>query len=430
MATMRMIQKVMVLAVAAGLGIASINPARAAEPWPRFRGPNGTGVANDKDVPVRWSKASGLLWKTPVPGSGNSSPITWADRVFLQTAGADGNERMLLCFHVNTGKVLWSRAVPGSGAHTHPKNTLASSTPATDGERIYAIFWDGKDMVIFAYDLDGKPLWNRNLGSFTSQHGAGVSPIVFEGKVFISDDQDGSARLTALDARNGKLLWEKDRPAFRACYSTPLILTEQGHAAQLLVASTAGVTSYDPNSGVANWTHNWTFPIKPLRTVASPIYADGMIIASSGDGDGSRHTIAIKATGSEDGAGSHPVWEQSRTLPYVPTMLATGGHVYFVNDLGLAGCLVAKTGQTVWTQRLGGNFSASPILVDGKIYAANENGTVFVFPASSKFELLAKNEIGEAVVATPAVCDNRLLIRGQAHLFCIGKPADRRAAQR
>src|SRR5262249_12874007 len=154
----------------------------------------------------------------------------------------------------------------------------------------------------------------------------------------------------------------------------------------------------------------------------SPIYTQGLILATSGDGDGSRHMMAVKVGGQGDVSKTHVAWEQKRTFPYVPGMLAAGDHIYYINDLGIAACYVTKTGQNVWNERLGGDTKASPVLIDGKVYAVNEAGTVYVFAAEPTFKLLAKNSIGESVIASPAVADNRLFIRGQSHLFCIGKP--------
>src|SRR5262249_43809549 len=153
--------------------------------WPRFRGPNGSGTAADKDIPVAWTDKD-ILWKTALPGVGNSSPIVWGDRLFLQSASRDGKERMLLCVDANSGKVLWSKSAPGSRARIHPKNTLASGTPATDGERVYAAFWDGKHLSLAAYDFKGELLWNKDLGEFVSQHGAGHSPVVWRDHVYLA----------------------------------------------------------------------------------------------------------------------------------------------------------------------------------------------------------------------------------------------------
>jgi outer membrane protein assembly factor BamB len=168
-----------------------------------------------------------------------------------------------------------------------------------------------------------------------------------------------------------------------------------------------------------------------LRTVASPVYSDGLIFANSGDGSGARHMIAVKAGEKGDVTRTNLVWEwkKNRPFPYVPTMLTWGEHLYFVNDRGEAGCVVAKTGAPVWTEDLGRPVTASPILIDGKIYAVSEDGIVYVYPAAPSFKLLAKNTLGEPVFATPAVADGRLLIRGKTHLFCIGKPSEKRAAR-
>jgi len=403
------------------LGIVAATVCSTAANWPRFRGPNGAGVAADKDIPVKWDERDGLLWKVALPGAGNSSPIVWGNRLFTQTASRDGKERMLLCMDVTDGKVLWSRSVPGGKGKTHVKNSLASATPATDGERVYAAFWDGKDVALVAFDFNGNLLWRRDLGRFVSQHGAGASPVVYRDKVFYANDQDGSAALLAFDARSGKTLWQAPRAAFRACYSSPFVLERAGMASELVVASTAGITGYDPESGHANWHWTWVFGGMAMRTTASPIFSHGMIFACSGDGSGERHMVAVKLEG--NGSGTRPVlaWENKKVFPYVPTLLAHGDHLYFVNDKGIAGCYMARTGEAVWTERLGRDVFASPVLIDGKVYATSEDGDVYVLAATPTFHLLAKNSLGERVIATPAVANNRLFIRGEEHLFCIGK---------
>ncbi|HLN28966.1 MAG TPA: PQQ-binding-like beta-propeller repeat protein [Gemmataceae bacterium] len=400
-------------------------------PWPRFRGPNGTGISSEKDIPVRWGEKDGVVWKTKIPGVGNSSPVTWETFVFLQSSSADGNERRLMCLDAGTGKVLWSRSVTGAKAAMHPKNSMASSTPATDGVRVYALFWAGQELTLNAYDLQGNPVWNHKLGTFTGQHGAGASPVVYGDKVFLANDQDGSAALVALDAKTGQEAWQAPRRPFRACYSTPFLLEEPGRAPELIVSSTAGITSYNPQSGAQNWDYVWKFTGMALRTIGSPLYHDGLIIANSGDGSGARDTIAIKIPTAGNPAPPSLVWQkQTRSFPYVPTMLVYGDYLFFVNDVGVASCCDAKTGKEVWTQRLGSPVSASPILIDGKIYSVNEDGTVHVFEAGSTFKLLAKNSVGESVLATPAAADNRLFIRGKTHLFCISKTPDKESAQR
>jgi len=395
--------------------------------WPRFRGPNGTGVSADKDVPIQWTATEGVLWKTPIPGRGNSSPITWSDRVFIQSSAADGSKRWLLCLNAVTGEVLWKQSAAGQAAHTHPKNTLASSTPATDGDRVYAVFWDGKDLLLNAYDFKGAPVWSRNLGGFVSEHGAGISPIVYDGKVILADDQGDKtdkppSRVLAFHAKDGTDAWKAERKSFRASYSTPFILKSDKGESELIVASTAGVTSYNPDDGAEIWNYVWSFPGQPLRTVASPITAGGLVIANAGDGGGDLSLIALRPGGKGDVTKTHLAWEDQKSFSYVPTLLASGDYLYAVNDKGFASCHLAKTGAEVWTHRLNSEMSASPVLIDGKVYAAGEDGEVYVFEATpTAFKLLAKNSLGEGVMSTPAVAGNRLYIHGKDNLFCIGK---------
>jgi outer membrane protein assembly factor BamB len=402
--------------------LAGAEPA-AADNWPRFRGPNGAGTAADKDIPVKWSEKDGVLWKVKLPGMGNSSPVVWGNKLFIQSA--TGGERLLLCLDVTKGTVLWKKSVSGETAPKHKKNTFASSTPATDGERVYAAFWDGSKITMYAYDFKGKQLWKREVGGpFEGRHGFGASPVVYKGKVYLNNDQTGSAVLLALNARNGEIAWQKKREPYRACYSTPFILENGKARPQLIVASTAGITSYNPQDGAENWNWTWSFDRMALRTVGSPVAGDGMIFIGSGDGSGARHLVAVKAGGKGDVTRTNLVWQKKRDTPYVPSMLVRGDYLFTVNDMGIGACYEAKSGKKIWSERVvTGGVTASPLLIDGKIYAVSERGQVTVFEAGPKFKLLGKSSVGEPVMATPAVADHRLFIRGQSHLFCIGKAA-------
>jgi outer membrane protein assembly factor BamB len=390
--------------------------------WPRFRGDNGTGTSQDRDVPVEFSEGQNLVWKTPIPGLGNSSPIVWGDRIFLQSASADGKERLLVSLNLKDGKILWTKSLPGAKAKINVKNSLASSTPATDGERVYAVFWDGAGLTLHACDFQGNQLWQESLGGHKSQHGAAVSPIVHDGLVIVNNDQDGAAELVAHDARTGKRVWAVKRDPVRACYSTPFILKRAGRGEELIVASTTSIAGYEPRTGKENWHWTWKHSNMPLRTVASPVEAGGIVYACSGDGKGDRNTVAVKLGDKGDVTDSNLVWSSERAnMPYVPCMLPHDGYLYYVNDKGLAACLNPKTGEEVWSQRLSGNVSSSPILVDGKIYTIAEDGEAHVFEAAPKFKLLSATSLGEPVFATPAVSQGKLLIRTQRYLSCFGK---------
>lgn len=393
------------------------------ETWERFRGPDGNGVAQNQNLPTAFDESKNLVWKTAVPGLGNSSPVVWNDQLFVQSSSEDGSERFLVCLDVKSGKVQWERKSPGAKTAMHKKNTLASATPATDGKAVYTATWDGKDVILSAVTMKGEPMWEKNLGEFKSQHGPGASPVIYKDKVYYNFDMDGKAVMHAFDKTTGKPAWTQNREAFRASYSAPQILEKGPNGPELLITTTTAITSYNPDTGSRNWnwTWNWGPKTKPLRTIAGSMEMDGMLYALSGDGGGDRLIVGLTLPTSQ-GAAPVQVWETRKDFPYVPCVICHEGRIYFVNDRGFAGCVDGKTGKQVWYQRLPeATFTSSPILVDGKIYVGSEEGDVFVLAAQPKFELIAKNRIGERLRATPAVADGRLYIRGSHHLYCFAK---------
>lgn len=414
--------------------------ASPAADWTQFRGPNATGVSADTTIPVRFSEGDGIAWKVRIPGSGNSSPVISKGKLFIQSASDDGRERLLLCLDAATGKTLWTQSVHGSKpGRLNKLNSLASATPAVDGERVYALSWDGTSTSLAAYDYHGLRLWAQDLGRFVSEHGAGTSPVVYEGRVFVNYDQDrvnaktgeeipGSKHGTAMlafDASSGSPLWRAERKGHRACYSLPVVREKPEGGKELVAVSTTAVTGYDPATGSVNWNWDWPWPSgeQMLRTVATPTIWKDVIFAHAGEGSGNNRIVALRAGGR--GVEPEVVWEKSRgPYSYVPCMLLSGDRLYAVQDkTGIAGCYDAATGKPIWTETLrrGEEFYASPVLIDGKVYMPNRHGDVYVFPASPQYRLLARNSLGEQVVASPAVADGRLYIRGESHLFCIAK---------
>lgn len=399
-------------------------PPDATTSWARFRGPNGSGQATGFHWPTQWNE-NAILWKTAVPGVGHASPIIHDGAIYLQSSEKKGSERLVLSLKTMDGSIRWQQRVTNqSKAHTHVKNSLASGTAATDGQRLFLCQWDGKSVNLAAYACsDGQPLWNLPLGPHQSQHGAGYSPIVYQNKVYVSYDGDNHAEAFCVDAVSGKKVWSKDRQVHRASYSTPLV--HSGPAGdEIIIASTGGITAYDPSTGETRWTKPWPFANKPLRAVSSPLLcANHILLVASGDGGGDRDTIALRLP-SADTTGNRDVallWQKTRDVPYVTCLLEQQGHLFFVADKGVASCLDLQTGKERWSQRLAGNFTSSPILVDGKIIVCNEDGEVTSFQANpEKFELVGKLKLGEAVLASPAVAEGKLFIRGQSHLFCIG----------
>jgi len=404
------------LASLIGVALLAVLSSLPAADWTRFRGPNGTGISGDATIPVEWNDKN-ILWKKEIPGLGHSSPIVSGDHIFLESASKDQSQRFLYCVSAKNGAILWSYTAPGSKIKGHPKNSPASSTPTTDGKAVYAIFWDGAELMLVAVDFTGKELWKRPLGPFQARHGAGMSPIVINDKVIIALDQDKKSVLSAFSAKNGDPVWSTPRKGLEDCsYSTPFLLERENADPELIVGGTPGITGYRLKDGKELWNWDWKFAGAALRVVGSPIFANGMIIATSGNGAGSRSGVAVSTSGSND-----LVWQKIRNVPYVPTLISKGDHLYGVDDKGFALCLDTKTGEDVFVERLAGSFTASPVMINGNIYAINEDGTVFVFEAKPKFKILAKNSVNELVYASPAVADGKLFIRGGSHLFCIGK---------
>jgi len=404
--------------------------------WDRFRGPNGTGTSDDRDIPLTFGANENMIWKVALPGAGNSSPVVWGKYIFLHSASKDGKLRTLLCLDTSSGKIRWQRSIPAGPAKIRADSSLASSTPTTDGKAVYVAFWDGKAILVSAYDFQGDALWSKELGPFNSQHGPSASPILYKDKLILANDMDKddfdtkvpNARpslLIALDKRTGRLVWETPRVAERACYSAPFLLPRPGQGEpELVVTSTTAVTGYNVETGAKLWeAKGWQeHAVKvPMRTIASPALAGDILCVCSG-GDAGRFAIGLALPGLGSTDRPQRVWENRKDFPYVASPVARGEHVYFVNDAGLAGCYHARTGKRVWFERLAdAGFHASPLIINGKVYATSTAGEVYVFAAKPTFRLLARNDLAETVRATAAVADGRLYIRGERHLYCVGK---------
>jgi len=399
--------------VFAGLVLSA--PVVHAQNWTRFRGKNGTGISEAKGIPTSWSPGD-YRWKVKLPGVGHSSPVIWKDRLFVTSAIDRGAVRYLHCLDTDTGKTLWKRTTGLNESHKHIKGSWASATPVVDGERVYVAFADKESYYLAAYDFDGNLVWRKNLGSFDSQHGHGVSPIVFEDMVIIPNDQKGPSSVVAFDRKTGRTVWSTLRTFRKTSYTTPFIYRENGKRPQLICASgKLGVTSLDPYTGRTNWITGEF----PLRTVASPIEADGLIIQSCGGGGVGKLLIAVDPSGSGDVSKTHIKYQRDKTLPYVPTPVAYNKHVYLWNDNGVVSCIEAKTGRNIWTKRVGGKYSGSPVCIDGKLYAISEKGNVVVIAASPKYRFIAKTSLGDPSHATPAVANGRLYLRTFHSLICL-----------
>jgi outer membrane protein assembly factor BamB len=388
-----------------------------AEDWPGWRGPTCNGVAGNRAVVLEWSESKNVVWKTPVPGRGHSSPIVVGPRVFLATADEKRNVQSVLCYDRGTGKQLWRKDVHEGGAadpRLHKKNTRASSTLACDGERVYAAFHHDGNIWATALDLTGTRVWQKKVGAFVSHWGYSASPSIYRNSLIMATDHKGGGGLHALDLRTGELRWETARPR-APTYASPVVLKVAGKD-QLVIAGGDHVISYDPASGKQLWSVKGT-----SVECVSTVLAEGDRVFATG-GFPARETLCIRA----DGSGK-VVW-RVKIGNFVTSQLLHRGYIYSVLDNGVVLCLNADTGEQRWKGRLGSaGFSASPILVGENIFVPDETGKTHLFRANpKKLELVAENQLGRQAFASPAACGGHLYLRvveddRQEMLYCIGR---------
>ena len=397
--------------------------AATAQEWTRFRGPNGTGVSAAKGVPVKWSEAD-FLWRVPVAGSGHGQPVIWGDRLFQPTATANGAERALVCYDKRDGRELWKKTFALPMARLGNKNTgYANASPAVDAQRVIACFASPEHYWVRAFAHDGKELWARDLGPFLAQHGHGASPIIVGDTVIVTNDQDGESFVTALKAATGEPVWTSPRkpgrnPNIAAAYATPVLHTPAGGKPELLLTSHShGLSGLDLATGKLNWEA----PVFDKRMVASAIVAGDLAIGSCGSGAGTgNYLTAVKLGGQGDVSKTHVAYTLKKATPYVPTPLYRDGTVYLISDAGIASAIEAATGREIWSERLRAEFFGSPVLIDGKIYAATVKGEMVVLATGGSFAELARNPLGEGSNSTPCVDGGRIYLKTFTHLVCIG----------
>lgn len=395
----------------------SVTPAFG-ENWPQFRGLNAAGVSSDKGIPTTWSQGD-YAWDVAIDGSGHAAPIIWEDFVFVTSANDEGATRLLLCLDAKTGKERWSRSIGMNRSKKHQKSSWASATPTTDGKLVFVTFADKENYIAAAYNFSGDLVWKRNFGAYESQHGLGASPVLFEDMLIVANDQDGPSSVYALDKQTGATRWVSPR-SFRdvsTSYSTPIVVAEPRQSPQLICVSAAmGVSSIDPRSGLLNWRSE-DFP---LRTVASPVYGNGLVIASCGQGGRFGVKQIAVDVNSRDADGRASVkWVREKLIPYVPSPIVYGGHLYEWSDQGIVTCVDVETGKDVWTHRLGGNYSGSPLCIDGKLYGVEESGKVMVIATGAEFKELGSADLGDGFHSTPSVANGKLYLRTFSRLKCL-----------
>lgn len=388
-------------------------PRPSAGDWPWWRGPTFDGKAAGSP-PLTWSARENVRWRTPIPGRGHASPVVCGDAVYLATADEKAEEIRLLALDRTTGRVRWdTRLHQGGFLHRHQKNSHASATPACDGKRVYCVAAVHDAVWVTAVDLKGKVLWQQQAGPFASQHGYGSSPVLYADLVIVSGDQDGPGYLAAFARATGTLVWRVQRYDTPS-YGTPIVLRTGGRD-QLLLAGCSLTAAYDPANGEQLWSCEG-----PSQVAACTMCAEGDLVVASG-GYPESNLLCIRADGRGDVTGSHLVWSTSESITYVPSPLVHEGLLFVVNDKGIATCWSLADGKLHWRQRLGGGFSASPVLAGGHIYVADEAGTTHVFRASEQYTPVARNELPEGQMATLALCGSEIFLRTTEAAYCIAQ---------
>jgi outer membrane protein assembly factor BamB len=442
------------------LCICLLSVSAGAQNWPQFRGPAASGVVEGGTAAVTWNadKAENTRWKTAIPGLGHSSPVVWGDKIFVSTAVSMAKDETryglygdvapvkddpkhtwkVYALDKQTGKVLWERiAYEGlPKVKRHPKSTHADSTPATDGKYLVVLFGSHG---LYAYDLKGKLLWKQDLGVLDSgwfydadyQWEHGSSPIIFRDLVIVQADVQKDSFIAAYHLKSGKLAWKTPREEISS-WGTPTAYVGPTRA-ELITNGSKAIRGYDPVTGKELWRLTPNSEV----TTPTPFVAHDLIFVTSGYAP-IQPIYAIKpgATGDislKDGAESNGfvAWSKKRGGPYMPTPVVYGDYLYTCSNQGVLTAYNAKTGERIYQERLGGKggaFTASPVASDGKIYLSSEDGDVFVVKAGPKYELLATNPVGEVMMATPAISEGLVIVRGVKHVFAFGAPSGRNAA--
>jgi outer membrane protein assembly factor BamB len=397
----------------ASAALSIVLPSPGAElQWPRFRGPSGQGQTNEKSLPTIWDKdGRNIVWRTKVTGFGNSSPVVWGEQIFLTSSDAKGTERYLHCFDRSTGSMRWSKQVPPrpSEPAVRDKNGYASSTPVTDGERVIAFLGT---CGLVCYDFGGNLLWQYDAFKIKTGHGPGSSPVLYKNLVILAQDQNQADSIfIALDKRTGKLVWEAKRPKAMT-WTTPIIVHVGGRD-ELIVAGGETVRGYDPATGKELWVLRG-----PTQEVIPAVVVGKDLLYSASGRNGP--TLGLRPGGNGDVTDTHLIWRAVRGGPHVPTPALVNGRLYTANDTGIISCLDAATGKLIYLDRVDDRFSASPVVVGDLLFFPAESGITYIVRASDSLDIVAQNDLGAPILASPAVVDGRLLLRTAEELVCIG----------
>jgi outer membrane protein assembly factor BamB len=391
--------------------------------WPAWRGPEGNGHSPEKDLPLKWSTTDNVRWKVPLPDEGNSTPVVWGDRVFLTQAMDRGKRRAVMCFARADGRLLWQRETRYEDKETtHETNPYCSASPVTDGERVIVSLGSAG---MYCYDFAGQELWRKDLGKMEHIWGNAASPILHGDLAILWCGPGERQFLLAVNKRTGATVWEHHEPGGKSDKSRPYVgswctplVVQVGDHEELLLSAPERLKGFDPKTGRELWScaglHNNN---RDELVYTSPVYAGGIVVAMGGFGGAA---LAVRAGGQGEVTQTHRLWYHPQNQQRIGSPVIIEEHVYVVNEPGLAQCLELKTGKEVWRERLEGNSWGSLVAAGGRLYVTNLRGDTFVLAAGPKFELRARNPLGERVLASIAVSDGELFIRSYKHLWCIG----------
>jgi len=385
--------------------------------WPCWRGPNADGVADRRQLPICWSQTENVRWSVKLPGWGTSSPVVYGDRVFVTSHRKDKKALLTLCFDRKGGKELWRQDFGfGVDQRTHQKSNLAVNTPAVTEDAVYVAFGNAD---IARYSHDGKLIWvKRYLSLFGDPKmawGYGLSPLVLEDSVlFPWNHHKGPCFLIGLDKQTGEFVWKKERPIGTA-HATPLLVEHHGQK-DILVPGQNRLTAFDARSHAELWRYGEGEGPYNGEIISSPVYGDGMVFLQLWR-ESKIH--AIRLTG--QGKPPEPVWVSNKPGPVESSLLYYRGLVYAWMDNGVLVCLDGQTGEELYRERLGAACNSSPVASDGHIFLSDNDGKTFVVKAGREFKLLAMNQLGERITASPAITGNWLIYRTDSHLYCLGE---------
>jgi len=406
--------------------ILSLATAACAEDWPRFRGPTGQGLSAETGLATEWSPTSAIAWKTPIPGSGWSSPILSGDRLYVTAAAEKGASLHLLCLDRKTGAVQWDKEVlKQETGNKREENSFATPTPVTDGQRVYVLAFDGSFVAV---TMDGEPVWAWREFKFYSQHGLAVSPILYKDLVIAPFDWSSrgpdkyvgwqipweEAFVVAIDKNTGKTAWKTKRGPSRIGHVTPLVVSVNGED-QLV--STAGdvCQGFNPTTGELLWTCAG----KGETPIPALVAGDGLVFTTPGFG-GPPALRAVRLGGKGDITKTHIAWEDPKDVPMVASMIYVKPYLFALADSGVIRCLKAETGEVVWRDRLTGKFWPSPIWAEGRLYCTSDKGETTILEAGPAFKVVGKGTLDEKTMASPAVSQKQIFIRTEKTLWCIG----------